>query len=219
MTSDTTPAPSASSSPSAPPATAVAPARSGASLKKALLTIDEMPAGFSEEPPGDSDNGGQVISSTNPKCRPLVAILKATTAPGSTASASTSFSGGQDGPFIDQSLSAMGSAARVTALHASIRTAVEACSKVTLRLQGGRSTMMVRTVRAPQASSDAVAFRITADGGDLDGLEATQVSASVGDVDLTMVFFGAYPEEIEGATQDAHDKAADVLDVTAPAVS
>ena len=188
-------------------------------LKKALLSIDDLPAGFSEESTDAGSNGGQVISSTNPKCRAFVDLMSADGAPGSKASASTAFSGGQDGPLIDEYLGAMGSAARVTALHSSIRAAVKSCPKVTLKLPAGRSTIIVRAVRAPAASSDAVAFRITADGGALDGFEATQVSSAVGDVELTMVFFGAYPEEIDGATQAAHDKAAKALDIAAPAVS
>jgi len=187
------------------------PERSDATLEKALLELDDLPPGFSIEPQEEGEAGAPVISSKDPDCGPLVKIMNADGAPGSMASASTSFSGGQDGPWIDEYLDAMGSAARVSAFHDKIRTAVKACPKLTMRLPEGRSTMIVRAVRAPDASTDAVAFRVTADGGALDGFEATQVATAIDDVELTMLFFGAFPEEIDEATRGAHAKASELL--------
>lgn len=192
------------------PVTAL-PKRAKASLTKALLVLDDLPAGFSVEPQDGKDSGAPNISSNNPSCRPLVAIMNADSAPGSVASATTSFSGGQDGPWIDEYLDAMGSPAKVMAFHDELRKAVKACSKVTMRLPEGRSTMAVRLVRAPDASKDAVAFRVTAQGGALDGFEATQVASAVDDVDLSMIFLGAYPEEIDEGTHAAYEKAAQEL--------
>lgn len=192
------------------PASAL-PKRSKASLTKALLVLEDLPAGYSVEPPDGSDDSGPVISSKNPSCRPLVAIMNAASAPGAVASASTSFSGGQDGPWIDEYLDAMAGPAKVLAFHDEIRKAVKACPKLTMRLPEGRSTMAVRAVRAPDASKDAVAFRVTAEGGALDGFEATQVASALDDVELTMIFFGAYPDEIDEGTHAAHDKAAELL--------
>ena len=209
----TSPQPSMTSVPSGSTSAkpAARPARTDASLEKALLVLDDLPSGFSVEPPGGDEEGQPVISSKNPKCRALVGIMNADGAPGSRASASTSFSGGQDGPWIDEYLDAMGSPERVSDFHDAIARAVKACPKLTLTLPEGRSTMVVRAVKAPEAGEDAVAFRITADGGDLDGFEATQVSTAIDDVELTLIFFGAYPEEIEDATFAAHGKAHDEL--------
>jgi hypothetical protein len=190
---------------------AAMPERSDATLERALLELDDLPPGFSIEPQEEGEAGAPVISSKDPDCGPLVKIMNADSAPGSMASATTSFSGGQDGPWIDEYLDAMGSAARVSAFHDKIRTAVKACPKLTMRLPEGRSTMIVRAVRAPDASTDAVAFRVTADGGALDGFEATQVATAIDDVELTMLFFGAFPEEIDEATRAAHVKASELL--------
>lgn len=213
MTSvETTP----SATTTAPPA--AAPKRTKASLQKALLVLDDLPSGYSVEPP-DGSSGSANISSSDPRCKPLVDIMNADHAPGSMATAQTSFSGGQDGPFVDQSLDALGTAAHVSAFHQKLRAAVAACPKVTMRLPEGRSTMAVRSVRAPDASKDAVAFRITAQGGALDGFEGTQVATAVGDVDLNMIFIGAYPEEIDEATHAAYEKAAEELKVKAASVS
>jgi len=201
----------------APPA-AAAPKRTKASLQKALLVLDDLPSGYAIEP-SDSSSGGPNISSADPRCRQLVDIMNADHAPGALASAHTSFSGGQDGPFVDQSLDALGSAAHVAAFHDKLRAAVKACPKVTLRLPEGRSTMVVHTVRAPDASKDAVAFRVTAQGGALDGFEGTQVATAIGDVDLNMVFIGAYPDEIDDGTHAAYEKAAEELGVKGTSVS
>lgn len=195
---------------------AAAPKRSATALEKALLELDDLPPGFSIEPQDEADAGVSVVSSKKPGCAPLVRIMNADSAPGSRVGARTSFSGGQDGPWIDEYLDAMGSAQNVSSLHDTIRAAVKACPKLTMRLPDGRSTMVVREVRAPEAGDDTFAFRVTADGGDLDGFEATQVVSAVGDVELTMLFFGAYPEEIDDGTHAAYEKATELLDHSAP---
>lgn len=226
-TSPSTPSTSSSSpTPSTPPETpgasgsatnpAAAPKRSATALEKALLELDDLPPGFSIEPQDEADSGVSVVSSQKPGCAPLVRIMNADSAPGSRVGARTSFSGGQDGPWIDEYLDAMGSAQQVSSLHDTLRAAVKACPKITMRLPDGRSTMVVREVRAPEASDDTFAFRVTADGGDLDGFEATQVVSAVGDVELTMLFFGAYPEEVEDLTYGAYEKAAELLGHAAP---
>jgi hypothetical protein len=213
--SPTTSTSSASSTP-----TAAAPKRTKAALEKALLTIDDLPAGFSMEPADQGGKGdGPTISSKDPRCRALVAIMKADSAPGALAEASASFSGGQDGPLIEEQLAAMGSPARVSAFHAQVRSAVKSCSKLTLRLPQGTSTMAVRTVKAPDVGQEAVAFRLSAQGGPLDGFESTQVATGVGDVELMLSFLGALPDDIDGATQLAHDKAREKLGVSSSSAS
>jgi hypothetical protein len=134
---------------------------------------------------------------------------------GEVAEAHAAFSAGQDGPFVEEHLNALGSAASVSAFAKSWGPAAASCPKVTLLMPGaGKSTMLVRAVKAPAVGIDATAFRVTASGGPLEGLEVTQVSTAVEgapDVALTVFFIGATAEDIEGATADAHDKAASVL--------
>ncbi|WP_344252612.1 hypothetical protein [Terrabacter carboxydivorans] len=218
-TPSSTPTTSSAAPTSAAPPAAAAPKRSKASLEKALLGIDDLPAGFSVEPADQSGEGGPAVSSKDPRCKTLVTIMNADSAPGATANAATSFSGGQDGPWIDEQLAAMGGAERVSAFHAQVRAAVKACSKLTLRLPQGTSTMAVRTVKAPTIGKDPVAFRISAQGGPLDGFESTQVATGVGDVELMMSFLGAVPDDIDGGTQVAFDKAEQTLGVKASSVS
>lgn len=217
--SSSAPTTSSAAPTSSAPTAAAAPQRSKALLHKALLGMNDLPAGFSVEPADQSSKGGPQVSSKDPRCKTLVAIMNADSAPGASAAASTSFSGGQDGPWIDEQLAAMGGAERVSAFHARVRAAVKSCSKLTLRLPQGTSTMAVRTVKAPEIGKDPVAFRISAQGGPLDGFESTQVATGVGDVELMMSFLGAVPDDIDGGTQVAYDKAEQTLGVKTPSAS
>jgi hypothetical protein len=132
--------------------------------------------------------------------------------PGSTAFAEAAFSGGQAGPFVTETLDALGSARRVTALIADYEDAVRACRSLTLTVPGqGRSTFAVRVVRAPETSSPTFAARFSATGGALEGLELTFVLAAVEDVVVTTTFVGATPEDVEGGAGLAVDKAVEVL--------
>jgi len=173
--------------------------------------LTDLPSGFEIAPAGGSDDGGST-KSKDPKCAPLVELTNANKAPGSKASASVSFSGGQDGPFIDESIDALGSEDAVEALQASFKSAVAACRQLTVTIPGqGSSAMKVAEVSAPRFGDHPFAVRMTATGGPLDGLEITQVIAGASDVILSITFIMALPEEVDGATEAAVGKADDVL--------
>lgn len=212
----TTTTASASSSPtaSATASAAAPPARTAATLKKAALAVDDLPSGFSQDPSSGSSGNGPTVSSRDPRCADLVALMNVRNAPGSLASAEASFSGGQNGPGIDESLDALGTPAKVAALEARLKVALHGCPSVSMSLPGqGRSTMHVTVVNPPKVGTDPVAARVTAEGGPLDGFELTQVYTGVGDVLLALTFVGAAPDDIDGASGLAHDKAASVLGV------
>jgi hypothetical protein len=83
---------------------------------------------------------------------------------------------------------------------------------VTIKIAGqGRSTMLVAQVSAPSFGDHAVAFRMTADGGRLDGLEITEVTSGVADVLVSISFVAAIPDDVDGTTKAAIDKAREVL--------
>ena len=186
-------------------------------LKAALLALDDLPSGFAIEPAGGSGDDGGSARSKDPKCAPLVKLINAKKAPGSKASANVSLSGGQDGPFIDESIDALASADAVEALQASFKTAVAACRQLIITIPGqGSSTMKVAEVSAPKFGDHTLAARLTAAGGPLDGLEITQVIAGVQDAVLSMTFVAAFPEDVDGGTEAAVGKAADVLGGASP---
>jgi len=215
-------APATSAAPSATPSVTVSvtssPSRTAASasprteagLTSALLELKDLPAGFQEE---DADDDGPAPRATSPqaRCRPLVRLTNLKTPPGTKASVAAAFSGGQAGPVIGEQLDALGSAGTATSQVRSFAAAVKACRSLRLTVPGtGTSTVTVRAVRAPDAPG-ATAVRFAANDGPLEGLEITQVIVPVTDVVLTMTFIGATPEDVEGASRLAVEKAVDVL--------
>ncbi|NMM23606.1 MAG: hypothetical protein HHJ11_08930 [Phycicoccus sp.] len=198
------------------PTTPLAGTRTTVEVRAALLALDDLPSGFAIEPAGASGDAG-AAKSADPKCGALVKLMNAKKAPGSKASASASLSGGQDGPFIDESIDALASADAVAALQTSFKTAVAACRQLTVSIPGqGSSTMKVVEVSAPKFGDHTLAARLTASGGPLDGLEITQVIAGVQDVVLSITFVAAFPEDVDGGTEAAVAKAEDVLGGASP---
>ncbi|MFI7062232.1 hypothetical protein ACIBL3_14705 [Kribbella sp. NPDC050124] len=208
-----TPTPTASSStPSAVPTTAPpskAPvARTKATLTKALLALEDLPAGFAIDPAAEGDDGTE-LSSTNAKCAKLVQLFNADSTPGAKVGVTREFSGGQNGPFVGETLEAMPSAAATTAYLTSVKAAVKACSKAKLSIEGaGSSTVTVTEVAAPKAGTTPVAVRFSAASGPLAGLEVTFAFAGLGDVLLSMNFDSS---DIEEPVADAAAKASKVL--------
>ena len=208
-TAPSTPPATSSTTPSSKPTTTV---RTKAELTRALLDRRDLPAGFTVEPDEPGDGGGLDLTSKDPRCAALVRLLKTDTAPGSKATVSRSLSRGQQPPFIDESLDAMGSAGAVATLQTSFRAAVAYCPKVNLTIAGqGTSSMSVRKVTAPQEGTGPFAVRLTAAGGALNGLVVTMVSTGVDDVVLAMAFIATAPADIAGATRLAVDKTERVL--------
>jgi hypothetical protein len=212
--SSVTATPTSTATTSTPPAPRpTARARTAAELTKALLVLKDLPTGFAIESDDGTDGEDDVkVSSKDPRCARLVALTNADTPPGSRASAHQSFSGGEQGPFIDEGLDAMGSAGAVQALQRSFRSAINACHTLTLTVPGqGRSPMAVREVSAPQVGTNPVAVRFTATAGALEGLEVTMVTTGVNDVIVSMSVLAGQPDDVDGATGDAVAKAQKVL--------
>jgi len=197
--------------PAVPPPASPAP-RTAAQLGKALLALADLPPGFSIEADDSGDDADVKLSSKDKRCARLVALSNADTPPGSKASAARSYSGGTEGPFIDESLDAMGSAGAVRALQRSFRQAIASCRTMTLTVPGeGRSPISVSEVSAPKAGTDPVAVRFTATSGPLEGLEVTMVTTGIDDVVLAVTVVAGLPEDIDGATTTAVTKAKSVL--------
>lgn len=212
--SPTTPSPAVSSPTPTRASAAPARARTAAELKKALLVRDDMPSGFAVEPETEDDGAGMKASSTKAACSKLVTFFNIDRPPGSKAAAYRSFSGGQNGPYIDETLDAMGSAQAVATLQRNFRAAIRSCQSMTFTIPGqGRSTIAVRELSAPRSGTGPVAVRFTASSGPLDGLEIATVTTGVGDVVLGITVVNGQPEDLAGATADAVEKASKILRV------
>lgn len=210
-TSSASPTTSASATTSAGPAvTAAAKPPTHKQLAAALLALKDMPAGFSVEP---KDNSAQpVASSSNPRCAAFVKLTNASHLPGGMASADVSFSGGQDGPSIDESLDALPSVAAAVKAQKMVSSAFGSCGAVKLAIPGaGTVSVKVATVSAPDAGQDPVAARMSVTSGPAAGFEATTVVTRVDGVLLSMTFVAATADDLDGATHAAVDKAQSVL--------
>ncbi|GAA3093233.1 hypothetical protein JOF29_007070 [Kribbella aluminosa] len=207
-----TPVTAATAVPSPVPAK---PARTAAQLTKALLALSDLPAGFSLEKNGSGDNSDVTVSAKDSRCAKLVALTNADNPPGSKASAGQSYSGGAEGPFVDESIDAMGSPAAVRALQKSFKQAITACRTLTLKVAGaGSSPISVREVSAPRAGTDPVAVRFTATSGALEGFEVIMVTTGVDDVVVAVTVVNGLPDDVDGATSTAVEKAQRILAVT-----
>lgn len=207
LAATTSSAPSAT--PTVAPSTPVAkPVRTAAELTKALLVLTDLPAGFSIDKDTGDDGPDVRVSSKDSRCARLVGLTNADNPPGSKSSAGRSYSAGAQGPFVDESLDWMGSTTAVAALQRSFQKAVASCRTMSLTIPGeGRSPISVSQVSAPKAGINPVAVRFTATGGPLDGLEVTMVTTGVDDVVLAVTVVAGTPDDIDGATTIAVEKA------------
>jgi hypothetical protein len=184
--------------------------RTTAELTKALLLLSDLPTGFTQAK-DEADDGSKPFSSSSSRCKTLVKYLNATKAPGSKASVTRSFAGGQEGPYIDFGLDAMGTVDKVADLQEEFEKAVDSCAKVTLKVEGeGSTSMKVEKISAPQYGTGPFAFRLTGTSGPKRGLEATFATAGVNDV-VVSVSVLAGQGELEAATEAAVAKAQQVL--------
>jgi hypothetical protein len=186
-----TPTPTATSAtPTVAPSTPAAPApRTKASLTKALLALADLQPGFAIDPDVTGGDDGTKLTSSNPKCAKLVGLFNAETSAGAKVGVTRGFSGGQDGPFVQETLEAMPSTKATLAQLATIKAAVKSCTKAKLTISGaGSSTVTVTEVAAPKAGAAPVAVRFAADSGALEGLEVTFAFAGLDDVLLSMNF-------------------------------
>ncbi len=220
--SQPTPAASTTSSPSAPssspaptkkpePPASTAKARTSAQLGKALLSLKDIPPGFERDTSGASQEDGK-LSSKKKECAPLVRLMNADKLPGSVANASVTYSGGQDGPFIDENLDALGTAPKAAAVINDYRKAVKDCREVTLSLPGaGTSALNVREISFAKIGDNSFAARFQAEQGPLAGFELIQVGIQSKDIVVGMGFVFTDPADAEAATDDAVAKVQDIL--------
>jgi hypothetical protein len=209
--SSSTPPPSSTPTTTTPSATPSAPAapkvRTKAELTKALLALADLPPGFAIDP--DDEDDGSKLTSTDPNCKTALTIFNAPTALGSKASATRLFSGGQQGPFVQETLDSMGSTKAVADLIAATKKAVQSCKKAKLTIPGvGSSNVSIAELSPPKAGATPIAVRFSATGGPLEGFELVYAITGVGDVVLAMTLDDAGNLE---ATTDAVAKATKVL--------
>lgn len=181
--------------------------RSAAQLAQGLLTLAEVPAGMAvlpgvQQSPGDS---GAVVGRR--PCRTLVRLLDSGRRPGSSATARITFSGGQDGVLLDETLDAMGSGVAAKRVVDTYAAAVHGCREVTLHTPGKRrSGLRARAVPWGDQGDDRFAVRFTGRSGPLKGFSALLVLARAGDVVVALTCLGTSDTAAAARAEDAVGK-------------
>ena len=138
--------------------------------------------------------------------------LNATKAPGSKASVTRSFSGGQEGPYIDFGLDSMGTAEEVADLRDTYADAVEVLLEGVPQDRGREQYVDEgREDRRPQFGTGPFAFRLTGTSGPKRGLEYTAAVTGVNDVIISVGVLAGQGTELDVATETAVTKAQQVL--------
>ncbi|GAA1156123.1 hypothetical protein GCM10009630_62650 [Kribbella jejuensis] len=207
-------APPTATTPSTTPSASDTPVtRTTAELTGALLVLADVPSGFSID--HEEDDGSKPFSAPTSRCKPLVKYLNATKAPGAKASVTRTFTGGQEGPYIDYGLDSLGTAAAVSDLRDAYADAVDSCSKVILKTAGsGNTSMKVEKITAPAYGTKPFAFQLTGVSGPKRGLEYAGLVTGVGDVILSVGVLAGQGGELEPATEAAVTKARQTLKVS-----
>src|SRR4051794_39832979 len=162
-----TSAPAQASSGSSPSAAAPSALRSlsAEELKARLLTVEDLPPGFSADQDDTDPNG--TISSTDPHCRPLVDLMNSDgKPPGATADADTSFTKSELGPNLATGLAGFPSAQAAQTLLDSVTKAMQSCTELTETDKDGTSyDFAVAPLKFPTVGDASSATRMSADIG------------------------------------------------------
>jgi hypothetical protein len=127
---------------------------------------------------------------------------------GITSLPAVTFSGGEDGPAVDETLDALRSVSSAAGFVDRYRKAVKDCDAVTYSVPGvGTSTLHARAISFDDMGDDSFAGR----SGALDGFEVIQVGVQSEDVVLGLSFFWTDPADAEDATSVALDKTQETL--------
>src|SRR4051794_20058189 len=155
----------------ATPQTAASSASAPASVPDArnlgarLLTAGDLPIGFTVDTDEVDPNGE--ISSTDPRCRPLVDLLNSDgRPPGAVAAADTSFTRSELGPNVATGLAGLPSVAAAQNLLDTAAKAIQGCTRLTETDQDGSSyDFSVAQLSFPTAGDASDAIRMSADIG------------------------------------------------------
>lgn len=198
-------APKPSASPSAGPVK-----RTATQLQNALLARKDLPAGFEVDKSGGKDD--TTMSSSKKSCAPLVRLMNSATLTGTRARADVSFSAWQEGPYIVESLDAMGTGRFARAFVESYRAAVKPCRSLRMSIAGvGSSKVAVREVSVGKLGDQAFAARFRAEGGPLDGLEILRAGVQSKDVVVGVSAVGLRRSDAVAATEEGVKKVAKKL--------
>lgn len=155
------PAPVRPAAPAAAPtaSTATPTPLSQADLRRRLLALSDMPAGYqvtSDNSSSSPSSPGPEVSSSDPGCQPLADLGASGKPPESVAGAqSPQFAATPDGPFIDENLAGYASPAAAQAFLDRLTKAIQSCKKFTETQPDGTKVDIVVSPLPFPAKGDA----------------------------------------------------------------
>ncbi|GAA2023003.1 hypothetical protein GCM10009839_20620 [Catenulispora yoronensis] len=134
-------------------------------LHTRLLTVNDLPTGFTVDTDATDTNG--TISSTDPHCKPLVDLMNSDgKPPTATAATNTSFTKSELGPNVATGLASFPSTQTAETLLTTISTAMKTCTTLTETDKDGSSyDFGVAALPFPETGDGSSATRMSADIG------------------------------------------------------
>jgi hypothetical protein len=189
--------------PSAGPSTPSARTWTEADLQAALLTVDDLPAGFTEDTSEDTGSRGATGAAA---CNSLIWLLTSEHTGDATAEAGVGFAHAPDPVYLSEDLAAMPVPASSTGYLDEARSATSTCSSVQADLDGnGLTTVRASTFDPPKLGDDTVGLHLSAPAS---GISVDVVLVAAGPVVLVAQSFGAERSDTEAFAHDAYVKLA-----------
>jgi hypothetical protein len=187
-------------------------------LKKALLVLSDLPAGYSEN--SDSSSGGasaeptatSSVDATSAECDQLFNEFGNAQGAGvEQGAASAEFEKGATGPFVKETLESYRDAGRLQQEMTKVREAVDKCGEFTVMDSEGEARVKVSNASFPKLGDVTAAFKLEATaavGGREVNLDGYLVAVRVGNVVTTVISFGLAGVDV-GETEQIARKAVD----------
>lgn len=167
-----TPSASAATVPASSPVSQSTRSHSGkaptdADLAAVLLTVQDMPTGWAVSPPSSSASASDNTTFVgDPKCEGVYQQLEEHTALDHVGHASTEFSKGSFGPFIEEDLSSFASADVVKNELKTLKDGITACPTIKQKdADGTVTTLTASALSFPKLGDETFAVRLAGEGG------------------------------------------------------
>lgn len=144
-------------------------------------------------------------------------MMNANKIAGSKSEVDRSFSGGSDGPFVDETLDSVGTKQAASHFIDGFSSAVKSCRTLKVTVPGaGSSSVEVRQISIGKIGDATFSARLRAAVGALSGFELIQTGVQTGDVIVGMTSVGLDGPDAETATTEAVDKVEKTLGTSEP---
>lgn len=136
-----------------------------AQIKKALLTVDDLPSGWTASPDEDEedDDSDAETDSASAECKKLMDAMEGDDSTKAFGKGEAEFQGGEWGPFLSQSVSSM-KGDEIEKSMDSFRDAFQACDSFTQTDdEGVKTEFKIADMSFPDLGDDTIALKMSAE--------------------------------------------------------